>query len=88
MRWELQYTQNALRALEKLDTKLAQRILRKLEFYGSQKNPLEFAKKLQPPLDVYRFRIGEYRVLFDAASDKKKVRILFILSVKHRKEVY
>ncbi|HEV8666223.1 MAG TPA: type II toxin-antitoxin system RelE/ParE family toxin [Candidatus Paceibacterota bacterium] len=40
-------------------------------------------KKLQPPLEGYRLRVGEYRVLFDIEEDS-----ILIYSIKHRKDAY
>jgi mRNA interferase RelE/StbE len=31
----------------------------------------------------YRFRIGDYRIIFDLAND-----MLYVLDVGHRKEIY
>lgn len=89
MIWCLVYTKKAdadLRHLERAD---AQRILRKLEHYAASDNPLHFAKKLKPPFDdVYRFRIGDYRVIFHVDTAKQQVKILLVLRVRHRKDVY
>jgi mRNA-degrading endonuclease RelE of RelBE toxin-antitoxin system len=35
----------------------------------------------------YRFRIGDYRVLFDV-DGSGKIYVLMVLSVKHRREAY
>ena len=85
---QLQYTKNALKDLKKLEKKTAQRIIEKLDFFMKQKKPLSAAKKLKDPkYGEYRFRIGDYRVIFDV-DEKGKLHILMILAVKHRKEVY
>jgi len=43
-------------------------------------------KKLSShPLADYRLRIGEYRVLFDVSWDDK---IIFVLKIGHRKDIY
>lgn len=64
------------------------RILKKIAFFASQKNPSRFAKKLKDfALGEYRFRIGDYRVLFDV-DHKGNIFILMILRIKHRKDIY
>jgi mRNA interferase RelE/StbE len=45
---------------------------------------LRFAEKLSDPiLGEYRFRIGDYRVIFDIQEDE-----IIILRVGHRREIY
>lgn len=82
------YTEHARHDLKQLEIKTARRIAEKIAFFSQQKNPLNFAKKLKDlSLGHYRFRIGDYRALFDI--DKKgNVQILMILRIKHRKDVY
>lgn len=74
----------AAKETEKLPAQIRKRILEKLKFYSSQENPLSFAKKLKDSrFGEYRFRIGEYRVLFDVEGQK-----IIILKVGHRKDIY
>lgn len=63
------------------------RILDKLDFFLEQKNPLEYAKKLTGTKNRYRFRIGDYRVIFTKKENGKCI-ILLILKIAHRKEIY
>lgn len=88
MRYEIAYAKKAIRELNKLPRQLRKRITDKLHFYSRQDNPLSFAGKLTDPLyGEYRFRVGDWRVIFDV--DKQgMITVLFILSVKHRKDVY
>jgi len=74
-----------LSSIEKEDQK---RIANKLRFYLSSDNPLIHAKKLKNSrLGTYRFRIGDYRAIFDI--DKKgNITILLILRIKNRKDAY
>ncbi|HDN58790.1 MAG TPA: type II toxin-antitoxin system RelE/ParE family toxin [Candidatus Marinimicrobia bacterium] len=86
--YKVVYTKNAQKDLKKLELKNAQRIIKKISHYSRQKNPLGFAKPLKNILlGQYRFKIGNYRVIFDVGKNGK-IRILFILSIKHRKRVY
>ena len=87
MSWGIVYTNSASRDLNNLDENTAKRIALKIKYYAAQNNPLNFAKKLNPPFDnLYRFRIGEYRAVFELGKDM--LQILIILRIKHRKEVY
>ncbi len=49
-----------------------------------QSNPSEHSEKLTDPrLGTYRFRVGDYRIIFDLAGDD-----IVILRVGHRREIY
>lgn len=87
MSFEARWTDQAVRDLQNQDPKVADRILRKVEWFCAQNHPLAFAKPLDGSLkDVYRFRIGDYRVLFEIIDDKP--HILMVLRVRHRRDVY
>jgi len=82
------YTKKARKDLKSIEVKDAKRIVGKVFYFSQQKDPLKFAKKLKGTLmGEYRFRVGDYRVVFDV--DKQgNIKIILILTVKHRKEVY
>ena len=75
---------SALRDLSRLPKSVQKRIIKKLDFFIYADNPLQFAEKIKDfSLGGYRFRIGDYRVIFDIEKDS-----LIILVVGHRKDVY
>lgn len=79
-----EFKNKAAKELEKLPSQIRNRILRKLKFYSFQENPLKFAEKLKDyRFGNYRFRVGDYRIIFDAGDDK-----ITILKIGHRKEIY
>lgn len=82
------YLQKASDDLDRLEPQTALRILKKIHYYSLQESPLIYAKRLtEPALGQYRFRIGDYRAIFDV--DKKgRIKILMILRIKHRKDIY
>jgi mRNA interferase RelE/StbE len=81
---EIVFTHFAFRQLKKLDKKIQKRIINKLKFFASQKNPLQFAEPLRDRrFGQFRFRIGDYRVIFDVERGK-----IIILKVGHRKDIY
>jgi len=86
--YEPEYTNQAFKDLAKLHKNVTQKILAKIIFFCRQKNPLKYAKKLTNPLfGTYRFRIGNYRAIFDI-DDKGIIKILLIITIKHRKDIY
>lgn len=74
----------ALKQMQKLDINVRKRIFEKLDYFMSLFNPLEYAESItDPTLGQYRFRIGDYRVIFDIEGDLYK-----ILKVGDRKDIY
>lgn len=81
---KINYTKTAISDLASLPRELQKRIARKMHFYATTENPLHFAERLTDYKDAeFRFRIGEYRIMFDFINDS-----IFILSIRHRKEAY
>ncbi|MCK5720888.1 MAG: type II toxin-antitoxin system RelE/ParE family toxin [Thiomargarita sp.] len=82
MKYEFVYTDVAFKDIRKLDVATKQRIKKTLECY--QNNPLHYARKLTNiECGEYRFRIGNYRIIFDLDGYK-----IIILRVGHRKNIY
>lgn len=81
---QLFFVKSALAALRKLTPIIQRSILDKLRFYIAQKNILKFAEPLTgSESGRWRFRIGDYRVIFKIIKDK-----IVILKIGHRKDVY
>ena len=75
-------TRRALKDLESIDKKTQNRIATKLKEYAQE--PLKHARKLiNPDIGTYRFRIGDYRVIFDVDGET-----IVILRVGHRQNIY
>jgi len=88
MRIKVIYAKNARKDLQNLIKPVASKIVFKVEFFTDQKNPMQYAKKLKTPFaNLYRFRVGDYRVIFDI-GDGDNVTIVTILEIKHRKDIY
>lgn len=82
--FDYQFTKTSLRHFKKLPKDIQSRIIRKLNFFCIQENPLNFAEPLtSTDLGQYRFRIGDYRVVFDLENE-----ILVIHDIDHRKDIY
>ena len=82
MRYSLVYSNRAIRDIRKLDPKVKNRIGEILLLYGE--DPLNYAVKLKDArLGTYRFRIGDYRVIFDIEGIE-----IVILRVGHRRDIY
>lgn len=82
--YSYEFKPQAIRDLKKLPKTIQNRIIKKLDFYVSTKNPLSFADRLiHFEIGSYRFRIGDYRVIFDLEGET-----IIILTLGHRKEIY
>ncbi len=82
MTYRLVYTQRAVRDIEKLDQKIKDRLDKTLLRY--EKDPLRHAERLShSDMGSYRFRVGDYRVVFDLQGEE-----IVILRVGHRREIY
>ena len=88
MRYKLFYTSKAKKDLSNLDNQVVSQILDKIDFYIDTGEPFKYSKKLKNfNSNAYRFRVGDYRAIFDVDS-KGNITILVVLRVKHRREVY
>ncbi len=85
MKYEAVFTPTALKDLRKLPRSVQKRIKEKLEFYLSRVEPLNYAVKLigSNKTGQYRFRAGDYRIVFDKTGD-----MITILYIEHRRDVY
>jgi mRNA interferase RelE/StbE len=82
VKYKLIYTQRGERDLAKLDIKTKERIGKTLLRF--QEEPLKYAEKFSDPiLGSFRFRIGDYRIIFDIGKSE-----IVVLRVGHRKEIY
>ena len=75
---------SALKGLKKLSRIVQRRMVIKLDFYAASSDPLKFAESLKDKsLGDYRFRIGDYRIIFDVESNS-----IIVLLVGHRRDIY
>jgi len=82
MSYDLVYTRRAEKDIKKLDPPTRNHIGKAL--LKLQNNPIAYSEKLtDPKIGTYRFRIGDYRVIFDIEGND-----VVILRVGHRKEIY
>lgn len=80
--YDIYLTGRAGKDLEKIRQEDISLIKQKLSEYRI--NPFIHAKKLSNPLlGNYRFKIGNYRVIFDIDGNR-----IVILRIGHRKEIY
>ena len=85
MAYEAIWHEGSLEDLERFDRTIAQKIVEKVKNYLTQ-DPERLGIPLKGNLKgLYRYRIGDYRVIYVIDQEEKKV---MILKVNHRKKVY
>ena len=61
-----EFTKYADRQLQKLPLEVQRRIIKKIKYYIDTGNPIHYADSVKGEQQkVYRFRIGDYRIIFD-----------------------
>ena len=82
MIYRLVYTKRSVEDIQKLDTLARRRIGERLR--SLENDPLGKSRKLlNPRIGTYRYRIGDYRAVFDISG-----RDVVVLRVGHRREIY
>lgn len=82
--YKYEFTSRALKILDKLPQEIQKHIIKKLDYFISYPNPLDFASHLKDTdLGSYRFRIGDYRVIFDIED-----KTIIILTLGNRRDIY
>ena len=83
--YKIIWHKEALEDLKRLDKPVRQKIFERIEIYLS-KDPIGLGKPLRQNLSgMFRYRYGDYRIIYIVDIQN---RLLTILEVGHRKEIY
>ena len=87
MAWAIEYAETAKKQLRKLDRFAARRIVDFMdERVAASNDPRAIGKALKGPLgDLWRYRVGDFRVICDIQDG---VLTVLVLQVGNRREVY
>ena len=87
MKYNVEYTKTAIKQFKKMDKKIAALILSYIEDkLVDCDNPRLYGKALRGNLDdIWRYRVGSYRILTKIEDDKV---LITVVEVGHRKEIY
>jgi len=83
-RYDIEISQTAERQLKKLPRREQRRVLVAVVALGDEPLP-RGSRKLTGYDDVFRIRVGRYRVVYSVA---KKKLIIIVLKIGQRKDVY
>jgi mRNA interferase RelE/StbE len=85
--WAIEYAETAKKQLRKLDKSVARRIVDFMdERVAAGDDPRLTGKTLTGPLgDLWRYRVGDFRILCDIQDGRLTV---LVLQIGNRKEIY
>ena len=79
-----EFTPKSVKQFRKLDKQTQFKVIEKLDYFCSTSHPLDYAEPISDKdLGSYRFRIGNFRVVFDIKDD-----LITIQKVGDRKNIY
>ena len=87
MTWTVEFDDRAAKELRKLDKQAQSEILKYFrERISSDEDPRRFGKPLsRDKVGLWRYRVGNYRIICTIEDDKL---IVLVLRIGHRKDVY
>jgi mRNA interferase RelE/StbE len=82
--YRITFARSARRELEALDARLIQRIMAAVDALAKEPRP-RGCRKLRGESNLWRIRIGEYRVVYAVYDEQQLVDII---AVRHRSKAY
>jgi len=82
--YEILFARSARKELEDIEVRFAVQILKKIEELSINPRPTG-SKKLKGEKDLWRLRVGNYRVIYSISDSDKLIDVSVI---RHRKDVY
>lgn len=82
--YQVVVSKQAAKEIEKLSAKVVQRIIPQIVSLGDNPRP-SGCKKLKGSQDLYRIRVGDYRVIY---SIEDTILVVDVRRVAHRRDVY
>jgi mRNA interferase RelE/StbE len=82
--YKIVFARSARKEIQAISATIAERILKKIELLASNPRPSE-SKKLRGHSNLWRIRVGEYRVIYSIEDDNL---VIDVSIVRHRNEAY
>lgn len=84
MKYQVDFTRQSRKQLDQLPIPVKKRILKRL--LALEDHPQSSsAKKLSGQEEIWRLRVGDYRVIYEIQGERL---VVLVLRVGHRREVY
>ena len=84
MAYRVELTPDARKSLKRVPADVQERVLAALFLLGQTPRPSS-VKKLSDKRDLYRIRVGDYRVLYRIQDT---VLLVLVVKIGHRRDVY
>ena len=84
MKYRIEFSTTAERQFKKLQKEVQARLKNRIDILAENPFPRGL-KKLSAEEDLYRLRIGDYRIIYQVQG---KALLILILKLGHRKNVY
>ena len=82
--YSISFVRSARKELESLSDQLIRRVLPKIESLSRNPRP-SGCKKLKGSNDLWRIRVGEYRVVYSIVDREVRVEVI---AIRHRSQAY
>jgi mRNA interferase RelE/StbE len=82
--YEIVFARSARKDLQSLPHNLVERIMEKIELLASNPRPAA-CKKLRGHSNLWRIRVGEYRIIYGVYDEKL---VIDISVIRHRSDAY
>ncbi|KKQ48558.1 MAG: hypothetical protein US69_C0019G0005 [candidate division TM6 bacterium GW2011_GWF2_38_10] len=83
--YEIIFSDEAKKALKKLDDQIISKIFKKTKQLRSEQACALNIKKLKSKNNLYRLRVGDYRIIYSIEHAKV---IIYIIDIGHRRDIY
>ncbi|UCF47513.1 MAG: type II toxin-antitoxin system RelE/ParE family toxin [Myxococcales bacterium] len=82
--YNVELTRTAEKQLRRIAKRDRKRVVEAIQGLAERPRP-RGARKLQGYDDIYRIRVGQYRIVYEVFEDRV---VLIVLKVGHRKDIY
>ena len=84
MRYRVEFAPPAQRQIRKLSREIQKRVFQRIAELGADPRPVG-VKKLADEENLYRVRLGDYRIVYQI---RDRELVVLIVKVGHRREIY
>ncbi len=84
MLYKILFKPSAVKQGKKLPTKIQNRIREAIDKLKTEPRKVG-CKKLRGEVNLYRIRVGDYRIVYEIEDDRL---IILVLKIAHRKDIY
>ena len=83
-KYRVEFKPSAAKAVRKLDAESRRRVIARAEALADDPRP-PGAEKLEGMPDLYRIRVGDYRIIYQVTD---RILLVLVVRVGHRRDVY